>query len=148
MGKTKPKIPDWWETEKHLRDSGGLLIDVGLQGDGAVYGLDWSAEDRLAGVPPTTPRPTDVFIGHERDSDFEKVHSPLWPKVVEMLTGMTVEQLKPFAPIRIISPQQERIVWEWWPDEYASTVVSGLATSPTRKRGKGGRASLACASGL
>src|SRR4051794_17912373 len=108
MNKTKQKTTDWWETKRRLRSSGGLLVGVCIQGDGAVYSLDSSAEKRLAGVPPSTPRPTDVFIGHERGSDFERIHSPHWPKVVEMLTGMTLEQLRPFAPIRIISPQQVR----------------------------------------
>jgi hypothetical protein len=120
MSKTKQKATDWGETKRRLRDSGGLLIGVGIQGDGAVYSLDSSAEKRLAGVPPSTPRPTDVFIGHESASDFERIHTPLWPKVVEMLTGMTLEQLKPFAPIRIISPQKERVIWEWRPEEVTS----------------------------
>jgi hypothetical protein len=119
--KTKQKWPEWWEAERRLRNNGGLLIGVGIQGDGAVYSLDWSAEERLAGVPPSTPRPTDVFIGHEKKSDFERIHSALWPRVVEMLTGMTLEQLKPFAPIRIYSPDLERVVWEWQPDKSSST---------------------------
>jgi hypothetical protein len=117
MSKTKQKTSGWWETSRRLRESGGLLIGVGIQGDGAVYSLDWSAKRRLEGVPPSTPRAKDVFIGHDRDSDFETIDSPHWPRIVEMLTGLTLEQLKPFAPIRIISPQQQRVVWEWQPDE-------------------------------
>ena len=105
----RPRVP--------LRAGGGLLIGVGLQGDGATYELDFSAEKRLEGVPSNTPRPRSVFIGHYRDSEFETLHAPQWPRIAEMLTGMTLEQLKPFAPIRIISPQQERIVWEWQPEE-------------------------------
>ncbi len=116
MSKTKTKTSDWWEASRRLREGSGLLIGVGIQGDGAVYSLDWSAEDRLAAVPSSTPRPKDVFIGHNSKSDFETIHPPLWPKVAEMLTGMTLEELKSFAPIRIISPDLERVVWEWWPN--------------------------------
>jgi hypothetical protein len=118
--KTKQKWPNWMEMHRRLRASGGLLMEVGIQGDGAVYSLDTSAEKRLADVPPSTPRPPFVFIGHYRGSDFEKMHSPHWPTVVEMLTGMTLEQLKPFAPIRIYSPQLERVVWEWQPEDVTS----------------------------
>jgi hypothetical protein len=122
MGKTKTRRngPDSLEMHRRLRASGGLLIDVGIQGDGAVYALNSSAEKRLAVGPPSTPRPTDVFIGHKSKSDFDRIHPPLWPKVVEMLTGMTLEQLTPFAPIRIYSPQLERVVWEWQPGEASS----------------------------
>jgi hypothetical protein len=116
MGKTKQKTTDRWEMKRRLRDSGGLLIGVGIQRDGAVYSLDSSAKKRLAEVPPSTPRPKNVFIGHESASDFERIHSALWPKIVEMLAGMTLEQLRPFAPVRIYSPDLERVVWEWQPD--------------------------------
>jgi hypothetical protein len=121
MSKGKPPdLWDWWETKRHLRDSGGLLIGVGIQGNGAVYSLDTSAKKRLADVPPSTPRPADVFIGHERASAFERIHSALWPRIVEILTGMTLEQLKPFAPIRIISADLEQVVWEWRPEDGSS----------------------------
>jgi hypothetical protein len=99
-----------------LRAGDGLLIGVGIQHDGATYQLDPIAKQRLEDVPPRTPRPRSVFLGHERASEFETIHPPQWPRIVEMLTGLTLEQLKPFAPIRIVSPQQERIVWEWQPD--------------------------------
>jgi hypothetical protein len=116
MGKRKKKMPDGWEERIRLGDT-GLLIDVGLQGDGATYVLDPSAQKHLDGVPSSTPRPRSVFIGHHRDSEFESIHAPHWSRVAEMLTGMTLEQLRPFAPIRIYSPQQVRVVWEWKPEE-------------------------------
>ena len=117
--KSKRKLPDWWEKWIRLGES-SLLIGVGFQGDGATYSLDPSAKKRLEGVPSNTPRPRSVFIGHHRDSEFETLHAPQWPRIVEMLTGMTLEQLKPFAPIRIYSPQQERVVWEWQPEEIST----------------------------
>jgi hypothetical protein len=93
-----------------------LVIGVGIQHDGAVYQLEPSALHRLEGVPPNKPRPRCVFLGYDRESDFETIHPPHWPQIVEMLTGLTLEQLKPFAPIRILSPQRECIVWEWQPE--------------------------------
>jgi hypothetical protein len=120
MSKTKQKWPKWMEMRRRLRASSGLLSEVGIQGDGAIYSLNSSAEKRLAGVPPSTPRPTDVCIGHERESDFERIHSALWPKAAEMFIGMTLEQLRPFAPVRIFSADLERVVWEWEPGKVLS----------------------------
>ena len=118
--RSKRKEPEWWERWIRLRDSTGLLINVGLQGDGATYSLDSTAKQRLEGIPSNAPRPRSVFIGHQRDSEFETLHAPQWPRIVEMLTGLTLEQFKPFAPIRIYSSDQERIVWEWPPNEVTS----------------------------
>jgi hypothetical protein len=111
----------WCALTDRLRAEGALLIDVNLQGDGAVYGLDPSAERLLENAPPNTPRPRCVVIGHYRDSEFMAINQPHWPQIVEMLTGLTLEQLKPFAPIYITSPTLGRIVWEWNPEAVRAT---------------------------
>jgi hypothetical protein len=118
----KSRMPagDWFDLYRRLEAEGGLLISVGIQGDGAVYVLEPSAEERLEGVKPHTPRPRSVFIGHHRVSDFDTVQPPHWPRVVEMLTGLTAEQLKEFTPIRILSPGREGVIWEWQPEPVSS----------------------------
>jgi hypothetical protein len=108
-------------TVRPIERRGGLLIGVGgIQTDGVTYQLEPSAICRLEDVPANTPRLRSVFLGHKRTDDFETMDAPYWLLVAQMLTGLTVERLKEFAPIRIISHGQQRIVWEWQPEGVSS----------------------------
>ncbi len=111
----------WCALTDSLRAEGALLIDVNIQHDGAVYSLDPTAKRRLETVPPNTPRPRCVLIGHYRASEFMTINPPHWAQIVEMLTGLPLDQLKPFAPIYITSPTLGGIVWEWKPEPARAT---------------------------
>jgi hypothetical protein len=117
---SKQNGQEWYDLMDRLRAEAGLLIGVGIQHDGATYQLDPIAKRRLEGVPPNAPRPRSVFIGYYRQSEFDTVQPPQWPRVVEMLTGLKMEQLEAFAPIRIVSPDRRCILWEWRPEVVSS----------------------------
>jgi hypothetical protein len=103
------------EKLKRLAD-GVLLIAVGIQQDGAVYGLDAFTRVRLDPIIPRERRLRSVVLGHHRAAEIDTLDPPHWPTVVRLLTGLTDEQIAEMGGARIYSIQRDQVLWEWMPE--------------------------------
>jgi hypothetical protein len=92
-----------------------VLIVVGVQHDGAVYELPLDWEELIRNKYPGLSLLECVFLGHWRASDFPRLHESRWPRVPELLTGLSLEQFAELNGVRIYSPETNTVVWEWLP---------------------------------
>jgi hypothetical protein len=91
----------------------GLLILLGIQHDGGVYGLDFRSRERIKeAFPDVEPLPM-VMLGHRRDTEFDRLHPRRWEVMVPLLTGLTKDQIARLGGVRIYDTDNERLVWEW-----------------------------------
>jgi hypothetical protein len=103
-------------SRKSDKTSDPLLVRVGLEAGGSVYALDPRSEDRVrAAFPQALMLPT-VFFGYRKPEEFESLHKPLWPRAVELLTGLTGEDIALLGGVRFYNPRTRAVVWEWLPD--------------------------------
>jgi hypothetical protein len=94
----------------------GLLVVLGIQHDGGVYGLDFRSHDRIKqAFPEAAPLPM-IMLGRDCAADFDRIHPPLWERMVLLLTGLTREQIAELGGVTIYDADNERIVWEWHPE--------------------------------
>jgi hypothetical protein len=106
---------------KAARD-GPLLIIVGVQHDGAAYQLHPQSQRRVEKAYPGRELLRSVFLGHHRESDFPRLQAPHWQQVAALLTGLSEDEIMRLGGVRVYSPEQERVVWEWAP---AATATRG-----------------------
>lgn len=70
-----------------------IIILAGLQRDGTAYQLDPLSKERLAArYPGVSPAPR-LFVGYDTRSEFESLHGPMWPQIVSLLTGVSIDRL-------------------------------------------------------
>ena len=93
----------------------GLLVLVGIQPDGGVYQLYPTSRLRVEEAFPRAKMFRSLVLHHRRDSDFEDWHGPVWERVVELLTGLTLDQIAQLGGVRIYDPEGDRVLWEWKP---------------------------------
>jgi hypothetical protein len=92
------------------KPNGPIVIYVGRQATGATYELEPLSRRRLSQAFPQTRRTPKVFLGYEKEQDFEQVHGPLWPQVATILTGLSLDQLDKLGGARLYDPAEEA---EW-----------------------------------
>src|SRR4051794_34894505 len=90
----KPKLP-----VRQL--TGPIIINMGWDNNGCAYELDPLSEgmvkERFA---PDRMLPL-VFLGYDREEDFECLHVPHLQLVGTLLTGLTLEQIGQLGGMRV-----------------------------------------------
>lgn len=94
----------------------GLLVYMGIQNDGTVYELDTRSKERITKAYPEVNQLPMIMLGHKRDTEFERLHPPLWGKMVQMLTGLTKGQIARLGGVRIFDMDNDLLRWEWLTD--------------------------------
>jgi hypothetical protein len=103
------------ETKRQLSQD-ALVINLGIQHDGALYALDSWTQRRLKNAYPDAAPLRSLFLGHDKVAEFEKLNPPRWEQMVLMLTGLNIEQIAALGGARIWSHDEERVIWEWKPE--------------------------------
>ena len=93
--------------------SKGLLVYMGIQHDGTVYELDTRSKERISKAYPEARQLPDIMLGHKRVEEFERLHPPLWERMVQMLTGLTKGQIARLGGVRIFDTDNDILRWEW-----------------------------------
>jgi hypothetical protein len=64
-------------------------------------------------IPNWSPASDSIFVGFDRPWDFERLHDPMWPQVVMLLTGLNDEQIRDLGGFKFISPGDDhQVVYE------------------------------------
>jgi hypothetical protein len=118
MSKQKKKrmgAAEHLELQRRLtRDA--LLIEFGIQNDGAVYMIHPLSEFRIKERYPDAVSLRSLMLGHRKEEEFEKLNYPRREQLVLMLTGLTPEQIAELGGVRIFNQENECIDWEWKPE--------------------------------
>lgn len=93
----------------------GLVIYFGLQGDGCTYLLDAKSRERIQTAFPEAKLVPRVFIGFNKEAEFERLHGPIWEQVATILTGLTDEQIQLLGGLQLYDPVSKSVVWRWEP---------------------------------
>jgi hypothetical protein len=113
MGKAKAK-----PTRRDVRDTEpGLVISVGWQYDGGVYGLDPRSKRRIREVFPDALINPGILFGYDKTEDYNRFHRPHWETLAQILTGLTPEQIGQLGGVYIYDPMAETILWRWDPQK-------------------------------
>jgi hypothetical protein len=97
-----------------------LVIIVGIQHDGAAYQLLPPSQRRIEEAYPKLELLRSVFLGHDKEADFERLQPPRWEQMATLLTGLNAKQLMRLGGVRIYSPERDQVLWEWLPTPRAS----------------------------
>ena len=77
-----------------------IVIHRTVNRDGETYALEPRSLDNLrkdlGAAVHARPR---IFIAHETRADYEHVHGAIVGQVVQLLTGLTEERLRPFGGV-------------------------------------------------
>lgn len=90
-----------------------LRILVGRDAAGAVYELDPLSESRVQEAFPEAQGLPQVILGYRHEGEFQTLHGPHWPVVGTLLTGLTLEQIRQLGGMRLYSPREKAVVWDW-----------------------------------
>jgi hypothetical protein len=91
-------------SSSRARSSGPLVISIGRQSDGCVYGLDVLSRARLQELHPGAHRVPVVFVGYGSKQEFEALHRPMWPQIAQMLTGLSPRRLRELGGVELHDP--------------------------------------------
>jgi hypothetical protein len=100
---------DYYRRAKHL------IIKVGWQYNGGVYGLDPLSEDRVRETYPDALINPGLRIGYDKSADYNRYHRRYWPQIAMILTGLTPAQIDQLGGVEIRDPEREQTVWMWRP---------------------------------
>ena len=86
-----------------------IVIHRSVNRDGETYALEPRSLDRLrkefGAQVHSRPR---VFIAHETRADYEHVNDAVVQQVVQLLTGLSEERLRPLGGVTFRDPVTER----------------------------------------
>ena len=88
-----------------------VLIDVGIQRDGYTFRPDPRSRVWLEKNYPTLPRVASVFIGFDQHQDLQQVPPSIWRQVVQLLTGLSFEEINNIGGFVVTNPQTEQEVF-------------------------------------
>jgi hypothetical protein len=86
------------------KSSGPIVISIGRQSDGCVYGLDVLSRARLQDLHPEVHRVPVVFVGYASKQEFAALHGPMWPQIAQMLTGLATRRLRELGGVELHNP--------------------------------------------
>jgi hypothetical protein len=92
-----------------------IIIDVGWQYNGGVYGLDVISEDIVREKFPEALINPSIRLGYDETEDYNRFHRPYWETLAQILTGLTPEQIASLGGVTIYDPENERVIWRWKP---------------------------------
>lgn len=92
--------------------NGPLEVRVGLQHDGAVYGLSPSAERRVRQFSPNAKILPVMLLGYDGKHEFPDVHERHWDDVVSMISGLTSSQVEKLGGYRLVRPESGEVIYD------------------------------------
>jgi hypothetical protein len=103
--------PDPWETGEEK----GLGIAVVWQNDGGTYSLPPQTFLRIQDEFPDALMNRHIFIGYDKTKDWNRFQRPVWPTLVQLLTGLTPRQIAQLDGAYIYDMDAEKVLWRWDP---------------------------------
>ena len=94
----------------------GLLLRMGIQHDGTVYRLDTRSQERIKEAFPEVEQLPMIMLGQRQATEFERLHVPRWETMVQLLTGLTANQIAKLGGVRIYDTDNYCLRWEWLTD--------------------------------
>ena len=88
-----------------------ILIDVGIQRDGYTFRTDPRSRVWLEKTYPNQPRVASVFIGFDQHQDLQQIPQSIWQQVVQLLTGLSFEEINQIGGFVVTDPQTEQEVF-------------------------------------
>lgn len=82
-----------------------IVITIGRQRDGTTYRLHPSSKARVQAQYPTVHPAPSVFVGYDTQSDFQRIHGPMWKQVAMLLTGLGAQQMRELGGVRLEDPR-------------------------------------------
>ena len=89
-----------------------IKIYVNEQLDGYTYQLEPKSKALLESETSDTEPVASVFVSFDTRAQFEWTHGSLWRHVAEMLTGLTMDQLKALGKVVFVDPKTEQLLFE------------------------------------
>ncbi len=86
-----------------------VVVTVAFEHEGVTYSLHPNTALRVREAFPGVATAPTVYVGYATKGDFEQVHGPLWPQVLTLLTGVSVDRLRQLGPVLLWSPQTDEI---------------------------------------
>ncbi len=90
-----------------------LLVLVATEADGYTFRLHPLQLARVRALQPIQSRFPMIFLQKDVQEDFEAVHGPIAGHVVQLLTGLSAEQLQQFGGVRFVSSGTEQTLLTW-----------------------------------
>ncbi len=81
-----------------------LIINVNKQRDGYIFDLRPRSRVWLETNYPDRERVSSVFIGADRKSQFEQFSDSILRQVLNLITGLSLEELNSVGGFRLINP--------------------------------------------
>jgi hypothetical protein len=93
----------------------GIVIEVGWQYDGGVYGLDPLSEDRIREKYPDALINPGILFGYDETEDYNRFHRPYWETLAQIITGLTPEEMATLGEVTIYDMDNGKVIWRWKP---------------------------------
>ncbi len=101
--------------KKDPKPDRGIIIDVFWQYNGGVYGLDVLSEDLIREKYPETVINPGIMFGYDETEDYNRFHRPYWETLIQIITGLTPEQIADLGGVTIYDTGNEKVIWRWNP---------------------------------
>lgn len=88
-----------------------IIINVGSQRDGYVFGLRPRSRVWLEEYYPDRQRVSSVFIGVDKAQDLEQIHSSILEQVWHLLTGLSLDELDAAGGFTVFSPASRQEIF-------------------------------------
>jgi hypothetical protein len=99
-----------WETEP------GLWVRVVWQSGGGTYSLPPTTELKIREAFPDALMNRHIFIGFDETKDYNRYQRPIWDTLVQLLTGLTPQQIAQLGGVSLYDMEAKKVIWRWDPD--------------------------------
>ena len=90
-----------------------IIVEVGKQMDGATFQLSPRTRLQLRDLVPEGLLTSSVFLSFDTRKAFSDPHAPWWEQVVQLLTGLSPEQLHRLGGFRFVDPAESEVLYEY-----------------------------------
>lgn len=92
-------------------ESPQFMINVGIQRDGFTFRLDPLSRVQLEQRYPDLPRVASLFLGFDQHKELSAIPQQIWQQLVQLLTGLTFEQINEIGGFMVVNPRNEETVY-------------------------------------
>ncbi len=93
-----------------MKEAARLVINVGSQRDGYVFGLRPRSRVWLEERYPDQERVASVFIGLDKMQDIQQIPESILAQVLTLLTGLSLDQLNDVGGFSLYDPSTQQEV--------------------------------------
>jgi hypothetical protein len=90
-----------------------IIVEVGKQMDGATFRLSPRTRLQLRDLVPEGLLTSSVFLNFDTGKAFSDPRAPWWEQVVQLLTGLSSEQLQRLGGFRFVDPADSEVLYEY-----------------------------------